>query len=165
MMHRRWSGRQVDYPCKQHSFEADDLIKDRSGQKGFFCGLQTRYIQAWTALQLLLWCTLVAAVGVFVHQFFQQATAIATHAATGVTFLGSWASLAYLCRGLQKCLELVPADSPAALTNGFVMDFIYPPTPAAPVASTVVLDFIMDPRHATAVMGVLASVMGCFKHG
>ena len=92
----------MDLPFKRHCTQVDEPSKDHFGHYGFLRVLQARNVQIWTALQFLFWCGMVAAVGVFIHQVYLQATALASKAATGVTFLGPWATLAYICRGLRK---------------------------------------------------------------
>ena len=152
-------------PFKRHSSQAVAFSKDRYGPYGFLRILHARYVHVWVVHQFMFWCGVVATIGAFFHHLFHHATALASTAATGVTFLGSWATLAYLCRGLKGCLELVPYDSPAAIANGYIMGLLYPHVPATPIASPVDLDFLLDPRHATAIMGTLVSIFGCFKHG
>ena len=126
--------------------------------------MQTHASTLWFALKLLVASLLTSLVGFIFHRTFISVVAVANSAATGASYLGAWAFMAYACKALQYIIAYVPEGSPMALANGYLSDILTSGSPTPP-ATPLLFEHNLDPRHITAIIGCLISFLGCLKGG
>ena len=103
-------------------------------------------------------------VGWVVVQTVKNVAGFAATAVTGASYLGAWALAMQGYRTVHMLMAYIPAGTPLAAIQRYVMDAVTGSSPIPPPAAiTFFPEF--DPRLCSALIGSILTLLGCVKGG